>query len=56
VTYRVSTVTSELIESSEGWEDMDAAHEFHQAIARTETVFMYCLDLREGVYNRTYAA
>jgi hypothetical protein len=53
VTYRGSTVDSELIESSEEWEDMDAAHEFHQAIARTETVFMHCLDLREGIYKIT---
>jgi hypothetical protein len=30
---------------------MGAAYEFHQAIARTETVFMHCLDVREGIHK-----
>lgn len=51
VTHRGNTIGSKLIKSPEGWEDMDAAYDFHQAIARTEAVFRHCLDLREGVYK-----
>jgi hypothetical protein len=51
VTYRGNTISSELIQNPDGWEDMDAAYEFHQAIARTETVFMHCLDVREGIHK-----